>query len=161
MDRVRYRGVATLSLLVFSVALAGCDPGPPTGKVGALLEDPSIHILTALCPGERIVDMTAYLLEGNLIDDDDTVIWKVEGTPGTTATDVVLGEVPDGLEERKALVEPLPGNRELIVLVDTSSFRLITPPFTMGELRSDQVLTDEGYVEVSQFRAQRPSRCPE
>jgi hypothetical protein len=153
--------VKAILLALATVLLTACDTlAPPT--IGVYAEDSAIHIVSpALCPGERIVGITVYAVQGNVIgDSNDEILWKAEGSQGTPNTDMIVGQPPPGFVERQRFSGELPSDSSLAVVVDTTITQRLSEAFEVSSLRSDEVLTADGYVPLATFRTSQPSSCP-
>jgi hypothetical protein len=148
-------------LSALSLALVACDPGLPDDVVGVYVDGPSVHVAYGpLCPGERILGLSVLQIRGNVVgDSNDRVLWRAESPSGTRTSDLVVGELGPGWVETVPLVEPLAGGRELAAQVETTMLPDATTTFALGDLRSDRVLTEEGYLGLEQFRSRSPSSC--
>lgn len=153
--------VDAILLTLATLLLNACDPGEPR-SIGVYAEDSAIHIVSpALCPGERIVGITVYAVQGNVVgDSNDEILWKAEGSQGTQNTDMIVGQPPPGFVEGKRFSGELPSDSSLAAVVDTSLTQRLNEAFEVSNLRSDQVLTADGYVPLAAFRTSQPSRCP-
>jgi hypothetical protein len=141
--------------------LSACDPGEPR-TIGVYAEDSAIHIVSpALCPGERIVGITVYAVQGNVVgDSNDEILWKAEGSQGTRNTDMIVGQPPPGFVERQRFSGELPSDSSLAAVVDTTLTQRLNEAFEVSNLRSDEVLTADGYVPLATFSTLQPSTCP-
>jgi hypothetical protein len=148
-------------LLTLATVLSACDPGEPR-TIGVYAEDSAVHIVSpALCPGERIVGVTIYAVQGNVVgDSNDEILWRAEGSQGTRNTDIVVGQPPPGFVERRRFSEELPSDSSLAAVVDTTLTQKLNESFEVSSLRSDQALTADGYVPLATFSTSQPSRCP-
>jgi hypothetical protein len=157
---ITWRANAIL-LTLATVFLGACDPGEPR-TIGVYAEDSAIHIVSpALCPGERIVDITVYAVQGNVVgDSNDEILWKAEGSQGTRNTDMIVGQPPPGFVQRQRFSGELPSDSRLAAVVDTTLTQRLNESFEVNSLRSDEVLTADGYVPLATFRTSAPSRCP-
>ena len=153
--------VNAILLTLATVFLGACDPGEPR-TIGVYAEDSAIHIVSpALCPGERIVGITVYAVQGNVVgDSNDEILWKAEGSQGTRNTDMIVGQPPPGFDERQRFSGELPNDSSLAAVVDTTLTQRLNEAFEASSLRSDEVLTADGYVPLATFRTSQPSRCP-
>jgi hypothetical protein len=149
------------SMMALVLVLVACDPGQPNDVVGMYVESLSVHVAySPLCPGERILSVSVYLVHGNVVgDSDDRVLWRAESPSGTRTRDFVVGEAGTGLNQTVPLAEPLAGARELAAQIETTLFPDPTTVFTLDGLRSDQVLTGDGFLGLEEFRGKAPSSC--
>ncbi|MGH3690505.1 MAG: hypothetical protein ACRDT7_10145 [Microbacterium sp.] len=147
-------------LILGPVLLTSCDPGQPY-SVGVYDGGESVRILSGeLCPDERIVAITVYAVEGNVVgDSDDRVLWAAAGTQGTRHTDMTMGVPPPGFVESEEFSGLLPGDSGLVVLVDTTLTQRLSETFEASSLRANEVLTVDGYVPLAEFRSQQPLGC--
>jgi hypothetical protein len=149
------------SLDFATILLSACDPGEPR-TIEVYAEDSAIHIVSpALCPGERIVGVTIYAVQGNVVgDSNDEILWRAEGSQGTRNTEIVVGQPPPGFVERRRFSEELLSDSSLAAVVDTTLTQQLNESFEVSSLRSDEVLTADGYEPLATFRTSQPSRCP-
>jgi hypothetical protein len=117
-------------LTLAAVFLGACDPQEPR-TIGVYAEDSAIHIVSpALCPGERIVGITVYAVQGNVVgDSNDEVLWKAEGSQGTRNTDMIVGQPPPGFVERQRFSGELPSDSSLAAVVDTTLTQRLNEAF--------------------------------
>ena len=154
-------GVNAILLTLATVLLSACDPQQPR-TIGVYAEDSAIHIVSpALCPGERIVSVTIYAVQGNIVgDSNDEILWKAEGSQGTRNTDIIVGQPPPGFVQRQRFSGELPSDSSLAAVVDTTLTQRLNESFEVNSLRSDEILTADGYVQLATFRTSTPSGCP-
>jgi hypothetical protein len=154
------RRVNAILLTLATLLLSVCDPGEPR-TIGVYAEDSAIHIVSpALCPGERIVGITVYAVQGNVVgDSNDAILWKAEGSQGTQNTDMIVGQPPPGFVERQRFSGDLPSDSSLAAVVDTTLTQRLNEAFEVSSLRSDEVLTADGYEPLATFRTSQPSGC--
>jgi hypothetical protein len=101
-----------------------------------------------------------YQVHGNVVgDSDDRVLWRAESPSGTGTRDFVVGEVGTGLIQTVPLAEPLAGVRELAAQIETTLLPDPTTVFTLDALRSEEVLTGDGFLGLEEFRGKTPSSC--
>jgi hypothetical protein len=153
--------VNAILLTLATLLLSACDPGEPR-TIGVYAEDSAMHIVSpALCPGERIVGVTIYAVQGNVVgDSNDEILWKAEGSQGTRNTNIIVGQPPPGFVERQRFSGELPSDSSLAAVVDTTLTQELNESFEASSLRSDEVLTADGYEPLATFRTSQPSRCP-
>jgi hypothetical protein len=140
---------------------ASCDPLLPR-SVGVRIEGASVHVSTPLCPRERVNAITVFEVRGNVIGDaDDVVLWRTAGEPGIEVPDIVLGDVPPGWSETRSFPPELPKEARMAVQLGTTLTTRLSPTFDPSELRSTEVLTEDGYVPLEDLQARGVSGCPE
>jgi hypothetical protein len=153
-----------LAVLVAAIACAGCwgDKLPSLDRVGVIrTDDEKVSILFAGWPGDEVERVVL-----NLTDDDfeeiERVLWEIEAGNGTTSqTSFTIGEVPAGFREVTALEEPLEPGDHVQVVVASSEAGTIPMSFTVGDLRSDEVLVRQvRYRSRAEFGDQAAESCP-
>ena len=155
------RAGVILIALAAGVTSAGCwgDNVPALDQIGALRADNGqVVVLFGACPGE-----TVERVELRLTDDDFEeiirVLWSVEADKGSSVSSLTVGEVPVGFRELIALDEPLKSSDD-VQLVVTSSLRTIPMSFTVGNLRSTEVLVrQDHYRSRVEFDERVDERC--
>lgn len=90
-----------LIVVVASLALVACDPGPGAFRVGVRAASGHEEVAVAICEDERVVAIEAYEALGG---GDSRTVWRVERTNNTITTDsdvfrFTLFEVPQGFRE--------------------------------------------------------------
>lgn len=117
-------------------------------------------ILYVGCPGELIQKVSLVAPEGQVIsDEDDRDVWVISSQVGSRSSRFEVGQVPEGFEEELSLASDLSPDLELAAVLQTTRRATAFIAFRIEELRSDQVLTTEGRVSVSEFEDRALERC--
>jgi hypothetical protein len=90
----------------------------------------------------RRVDLWEF--DPPVLGDDDTLLWRIRARPGVTHDRFVVGEVPRGFSEGRALKEALMRGTTYSATVTTDFQSIALNVFDPAELKTDSVLVTSG-----------------
>lgn len=144
------RGFRLTSFGTVAAAMAlllgtGCDPLSRAEGIGVIGGGGAtgLTILFSPCANETVRDVRLVEAHGNVLGDDDPVLWEVTRTSGTGSNVFVPGVTPPGYREIVALTRHPDVNESLGVLVNTSIDQ-VPIGFRLRELSSSRVLVGNG-----------------
>lgn len=138
-----------LSPLVIASCAAPSDPHSGIG-VGSQNGSSRIGISYLRCIGERVtsVELTTYPTTSG----PGRTLWRI--SPGPTAgeaTEFTLGQSPPGWLATVPMKELPSKSEKLVVYVDTTKRSPGGISFTIGDLRPDAIMSDDGLMLYSTF----------
>jgi hypothetical protein len=151
--------IVALALLVLAPA---CDEFPGIEAIGVRLgaDGKSIEVVKVLCPGDRVTEVTLLPAPGgDPSDDEDDLLWKISSEAGLPASEYVVGVTPSGFVEDVPLSTPLELGQGLAATVVTERQSGALVLFEIRELRTDQILSPDGYFSPGDFEARHLERC--
>jgi hypothetical protein len=150
-----------VALVVLPLATS-CDEFPGREVIGVRLGSAGdeVEFVKPLCPGDRVTEVILQPApEGVPRHDEEDILWKIHLDAGSTRSTYVMGETPSGFVEDIPLSEDLGPAQGLAATIDTQQDAAALVLFQIGELRTDEVLTPEGYVSPDAFQERSPERC--
>jgi hypothetical protein len=152
---VREAVVVSVVLLAAGGACVPSDPG--VSSEVAVRRSPGGEIEVASCSDDEFTDLRLVAVENPGEETrDDELLWRVTFDPAVSLESVVLGEVPDGGEER----EPWP-TQELVDRPDVLFVVTFRDPdsnaraasFTLADLEGDTVWFDDEAMAEAELDA--------
>ena len=133
----------------------------PLACVGVATGDDGLRIISAACAGERVTEVELRRVVGDERRSNDPVLWRIK-SDATMPAEIVVGQVPPGMVETTALVEPVSSNDRLALFVTTNQVRPSWPlEFSMRDIPSGGVLAESAAVDdVDELRAEVHSNAP-
>jgi hypothetical protein len=149
-------------MLGLALAIPACDELPGIEAIGVQRNHAGsgIEIIKAMCPGDRVTRVSLILAPGGVPNDSESgILWKITSEAGSTQDSYVVGTTPPGFVEEVPLSRSLTATQGLAATIDTDFDAAALIPFTLSELRSDQVLEPDGYFSRQHFEARHQDRC--
>jgi hypothetical protein len=143
------------------VLTASCDEFPGIDVIGVRQgPDDGIVVTKPLCPGDRVTEVSlVFAPEGVPRFDEGDIFWRITSEEGSTQEDYVVGVTPTGFAEDVPLTRSLGSAMGLAATIDTEREAEALEIFEPRELRVDELLTPDGYLEPAAFEAQHLERC--
>jgi hypothetical protein len=162
-ERMRnVRMVAIVGLL----ALSGCDTNPAGLTVGMEGSGGAIAVVHRSCPGEMVVSVEVVDAHDKNPGAGDTVLWRISSSGAPLPTLTRVGGSPPGFTTDVSLTLQLRGSSTLSLLLNTRAKPEKSPftifmEFSPGELKTGQILTDEGtYLSPEALASRAAKACP-
>jgi hypothetical protein len=153
-----HRRLTPWAPLVAALLMApGCDRFPGVDAIGVRLDPEArgIVVTKVLCPGDRV---TAVYVTLDL-DDKEATIWRIEPQRDSSQSTFVIGDAPLGFLETTPLRQDLESAEEVFVAIETVHDAGAVQDFTTSELRTDELLTPDGYRDPNAFLVEKMKRC--
>jgi hypothetical protein len=141
---------------------SACDEFPGSEVIGVRLgaDGKSIEVVKVLCPGDRVTEVDLLPAPGgDPSDDEDDLLWRISSEIGSAEGSYVVGVTPTGFVEEVPLTETLGPAQGLAATIDTEQDAGALVLFEIRELRTDQILSPDGYFSPSEFEARHLERC--
>lgn len=141
-----------LAVLLVPLVIASCAaPSDPHSGIGVGSQNGAnrIGISYLECTGERVtsVELTTYPTNG-----PGRTLWRISSGPtAAETTEFTLGVSPPGWESTVPMQELPSKSEKLVVYVDTSKRSPGGISFTIGDLRPDAIMSDDGLMLYSNF----------
>lgn len=137
-----------LAPLVIAACAAPSDPHSGIG-VGSANGSSRIGISYLRCIGERVtsVELTTYPTNG-----PGKTLWRIASGPtALDATEFTVGETPPGWQATVPMGALPSKSEKLVVYVDTTKRSPGGISFSIGDLRPDAIMSDDGLMLRSAF----------
>jgi hypothetical protein len=122
--------------------------------------DDLIEVLFEPCEGELVRNVRLVELVGVVVGgEEDPVLWEIVAPEGSEESRFMLGEAPEGFDERVPLQGIPSPETELATIIQTTRDNDNFVEFRIRDLRRDQVLWRSALVSVEEFQREAAERC--
>ncbi len=150
--------LAVVVVLVFWLIGATLDQT----RSGVLIENGSISVVSAVCPGERLEAVRLYRIGGTDEQPEQQIIWEIEGEGAFPEQFEIGAELP-GLRTVVPLFETIGDSDELVFRLRSNQLQSVDAfGFVPGEVGAGQVASVPAFTDRSedQFRARALEATP-
>jgi hypothetical protein len=139
--------------------MPACDPGLPEVRIGASVgANGEVVVHYAPCPDESIQSVELLRPRGNVIGDDDPVLWRIVRRSSSAQRDFTVGTTTDGFAEAVPFSGPLPSG-PLAAVVDTNQVPGTSVEFEASLLQQERILSDDRFLELAAFEDRARETC--
>lgn len=90
--------------------------------------------------------------KGNVIDENDPMIWEVRAAEARSLDSFLVGEAPEGFETTIRLTQALAENDLFAIVIGREEETVLAHGFRRSELREGRISYGGNYVSLEEFR---------